>query len=352
MQENMYAAVLAEYKKIEWKEIEIPEISDDEALVQVSYASICGSDQHIYKGEFHPRTRLPLIPGHEFCGKIVKTGKQVQGFDVGDRVVVDPIYWCKDCTACSMGHYLACSSLKLIGVDTHGGFGQYVKVKNFMLFHVPDTIIEEHASLIELYSIGYHACKRAGVKAGDTIAIWGGGRVGHSVLQAARTKTENTIFLIDILEKRLNIADIHYKNVVTINPGKEDPLKIINEITKSRGVDIAFETVGHAICIPDRFNPVRSCIKSIRGAGIVCVLGLSDVPAELLMKELIWKEAKLIASRVNCGEFPEVIDNLVKGTLFPDAIISKILPVQKTDEAFQLLESDPGTYLKILLKVT
>lgn len=351
MQENMFAVVLTGYNKIEWKEIEIPEISDDEVLVQVSYASICGSDQHLYKGEFHPRTRLPLIPGHEFSGKIVKTGKQVQGFAVGDRVAVDPIYWCKDCTACRMGHYPACSSLKLIGIDTHGGFGQYVKVKNFMLFHVPDTIKEEHASLIELYSIGYHACKRAGVKADDTIAIWGGGRVGHSILQAARTKTGNTIFLIDILENRLTIADNHYKNVITINSEKDDPCKIIDGVTESRGVDIAFEAVGHASVIPDRLNPVRSCIKSIRGAGTVCVLGLSDVPVKLLMKELIWKEAKLITSRVNSGEFPEVINNLAKGKLFPDAIISKILPAQNAEKAFQLLESDPDTYLKILLKL-
>ena len=71
---KMNAAVLTEYKKVEWKSVDIPEISGNEVLIKVGYACICGSDQHVFLGEFHPRTTVPLIQGHEFAGTIVETG--------------------------------------------------------------------------------------------------------------------------------------------------------------------------------------------------------------------------------------------------------------------------------------
>ncbi|MBT4485823.1 MAG: alcohol dehydrogenase catalytic domain-containing protein, partial [Candidatus Latescibacteria bacterium] len=103
----MKAAVLTEYKKIQWQDIPEPEIGDSEVLVKVSFASICGTDQHIFNGEFHPRTKLPLVPGHEFVGTIAEIGNNVTGFNPGDRVAVDPIIWCGKCPACEIGHYPA-----------------------------------------------------------------------------------------------------------------------------------------------------------------------------------------------------------------------------------------------------
>jgi len=79
--------------------------------VQVKYASICGTDQHIFKGEFHPRTHVPMIPGHEFAGEVVEVGKMVKNYRSGDRVAVDPLIWCGKCAACQIQHYPACTSL-------------------------------------------------------------------------------------------------------------------------------------------------------------------------------------------------------------------------------------------------
>jgi len=202
----MKAAVLKEYRKFEWMETAIPEIAGNEVLLKVEYAGICGSDMHIFNGDFHPRTTTPMIPGHEFAGIIAETGKDVKNFNEGDRVVVDPIIWCGKCAACKIGHYPACTSLKLLGVDMDGGFGEYVAVSENMLFKLPDSISPRDAALVECYSIGFHACRRAEVKENDTIVIWGTGRIGHSILQAVRTKTKNTIICIDVIESRLEIA--------------------------------------------------------------------------------------------------------------------------------------------------
>ena len=347
----MYAAVTTEYRKVEWKKVQNPVATKNQVLIKTIYAGICGSDQHIFTGDFHPRTQLPLIQGHEFGGTIVDVGKNVDKYKAGDRVVVDPIIWCGECPACKLGHYPACKNLKLLGVDMDGGFGEFVAVDQSMLYPIGDNITDEQAPLIELMSIGFHANNRAKVKADDTIAIWGAGRVGQVILQAARTKTQSTIFMVDILDNRLSIAAEYYSNVIPINTENENPLEVIFEQTKGRGVDVAFEAVGHAHAVPNRFNPVRSCVKAIHGGGTVCVLGLSDGPVELIMKELVWGEAIIVASRVSHGEFKEAIENMEKGRLKPEALISKVLPASEAQKAYEMLKKEPQNFLKVLLKV-
>ncbi|MBD3375702.1 alcohol dehydrogenase catalytic domain-containing protein [candidate division KSB1 bacterium] len=346
---KMQAAVLIKYNQVEWKTVPVPEIRSDQVLVRVGYAGICGSDQHIFSGDFHPRTRVPFIPGHEFAGTVAGVGERVKHFEVGDRVCIDPIIPCGQCAACELEHYPACTSLKLLGVDMDGGFGQFVAADEHMVYKLDDRISERDASLIEVYSIGFHACNRAGLKADDTVAIWGGGRIGHSIAQAARTRTANKIFIIDILEKRLEIARQYYHNVITINPDTQDPVKIIQEHTHNRGVDVAFEAVGHAHETRFAPHPVRACVQSIHGAGTVCVLGLADDPAPIVMKELIWREAKIVASRVSHGEFSEAITHLGKGDLVPDALVTTVMPASDAQKAFNMLQENPDDYLKIVL---
>ena len=345
----MRAAVLTKYREFEIKEMPVREIRPDEVLVKIEYASICGSDMHIFTGDFHPRTPVPFIPGHEMAGIIEKVGDEIKNFVAGEKVAIDPIIWCGKCPACLAGHYPACTSLKLIGIDEDGGFCQFVAVPESMLYKVPQHLSSKYAALVEILAIGFHANKRAGVKSGDTIAIWGAGRVGQVILQAARTKTEEKIFVVDILQSRLDIAAKSNLNIITINALKENPVDVIKKQTNGKGVDIAFEAVGHAHPVENVVHPVRGCIQSIKGGGAVCVLGLSDEAAPIVFKELIWKEAKILTSRVSHGEFAEAIDQLAKGNLHPDALISEIMPYQEIQKAFELLESNPEKYLKILI---
>jgi len=345
----MKAAVLSEYNRVEWKEVVKPECKPGEVLIRVSFGCICGSDQHIHKGEFHPRTHTPMIMGHEFAGEIVEVGAGVTGFEVGEKVAPDPIIWCGKCPACLKGQYPACSSLKLIGVDLDGGFAQFIALPPSMLYKVPSPVPDEHAALIEVLSIGFHAKNRAGVKSDDVIAIWGSGKVGLCILEAVRTVTSGQVFMIDIIEERLSVGPRYYENVISINASKENPVERILRETDGKGVDIAFEAVGHAKALEDVVNPVRACIQSIRGGGTVCVLGLGNEPAAVLFKELIWKEARIVASRVSHGEFAETITNLEKGLLKPEALISRILPASNAQEAFDSLDASPATNIKILL---
>jgi threonine dehydrogenase-like Zn-dependent dehydrogenase len=347
----MKAAVIREYGKIAVEEVKKPVLLDDNVLIRVKYASICGTDQHIFKGEFHPRTKLPFIPGHEFAGVIEEVGKNVKNLVPGEKATVDPIIWCGKCAACKVGHYPACTSLKLLGIDLDGGFAEYVSAPSHMVYKVPAHISDEYAALVEILSIGFHASARAGLEKHDDILIVGSGKVGNSILHAARTITDGRIILADILDERLAIASSAFPDIITINITRTDPIAFIKELTNGKGVDIAFEAVGHEVTVAGKFNPVRTCINAIKGGGKVCVLGLSDHPAEILMKELIWKEARIISSRVSHGEFSKAIDALDKGILDPDKMITGVLNLEDAQRGFELLEKEPGKNLKILLKV-
>lgn len=345
----MKAAVLTSYNRVEWKDMPDPSCGPEEVLLKVSFASICGSDQHIHKGEFHPRTSTPMVMGHEFAGTVVEVGSLVRDWKPGDKVAPDPIIWCGECPACRIGQYPACTRLKLIGVDLNGGYAQYIALPPHMLYRVPAHIPDEHAALVELLSIGFHAKNKSGLREGDTVVIWGSGKVGTSILEAARTVTHGKVILVDILDERLGIGASHYENVVPVNALKEDPVDRIMQETGGKGVDVAFETVGHVLKEKDTLNPVMGCVRAIRGAGTVCVLGLGGDPAPVVFKELIWKEGRIVSSRVSHGEFAEAIEQLDRGTLKPEAMITSTLSASRTQEAFEMLEKAPQEHLKIIL---
>jgi threonine dehydrogenase-like Zn-dependent dehydrogenase len=218
-----------------------------------------------------------------------------------------------------------------------------------MIFKVPSHISDEHAALIEILSIGFHASARAGLEKNDDILIVGTGKVGQSILHAAKTITSGKIIMVDILDERLALASSAFPGIYTINSGKTDPVAAVKEITGGRGVDIAFEAVGHETAQVK--SPVRVAINAIKGGGKVCVLGLADHPAEILMKELIWKEAKIISSRVSHGEFAKVIEALDSGILNPEKMITGIFELNEAQKGFEILDKEPEKHLKILLKI-
>ncbi|MFC1766252.1 zinc-binding dehydrogenase [Planctomycetota bacterium] len=348
----MKAAVLTSYRQFEWTEVPTPSCGDNQVLIKVSHAGICGSDLHVYQGEFHPRTPVPFIPGHEFAGTVAQTGKKVSGLNPGDLVVADPIVWCGHCAACQLEHYPACTSLKLVGIDFDGGFAEYVRVEVGQVYKIPAGIDPRHAALIEVLAIGFHACGRAGLRPGDSLAIWGGGRVGQCILQAARTMTDAPIYLVDIDDARLQKAVENYRDVIPVNAMQKNAAKVIQEKTEQWGVDIAFEAVGHALGVEQTGEPVLGCNACLRPAGTICVLGLSDQAVPVVFKDLIWKEAKLVTSRVSHGEFANVIKALQAGALQPEALISDVIPAAQTQTAFESILKNPQAHLKVLLDFT
>ena len=178
----MKAGILFGAKDIRVGDVSDPVIGPDDVLLESHMAGICGTDLHIYRGEFEKRVSYPAIQGHEFGGIIVDAGANGSGFKAGDRVVIDPILSCHQCPACLTGHVNACQTLKLLGVDLDGGYGQFVSLPANRLFALPDSIPMKHAPMVEMYALGHHMLQRGRIQPGETVVILGAGKLGLSIL--------------------------------------------------------------------------------------------------------------------------------------------------------------------------
>jgi threonine dehydrogenase-like Zn-dependent dehydrogenase len=347
----MKAAILIDDKEIRLGEVPKPNPKDDQVLIRVHWVSICGTDLHIYLGEFKPRVTYPRILGHEFSGVVESVGRDISHFKKGDRVVGDPIIWCNQCPACLNGHHNVCQFLKLIGVDIDGAFAEYVVVDGDKVFKVPEVLSLRDAALIELYSIGVHSIRKAMIEPGDRAVVLGAGRLGLSVLEVLKQTAASWVCSVDLLENRLEIAKRLGADLV-INTRQKDPVEKILSITDGLGVDRVIETVGTAVEIENRAMPVEQAVRMARHGGRIVVMGMGSQSIPVFWKKFVEKEIQLVGSRVTLGDFPRALSLMVQGRFHPDLFISNEFPLEETGKAFRLLEEEPDRYLKFLIRVT
>jgi len=283
----MKAAILCDDRDVRLGDAADPRVGPDEVLIAPSFAGICGTDLHVYRGEFHGRVEYPAILGHEFGGIIQEIGEGVAGstvqeFKAGDRVVVDPIISCHSCPACLSplrypsywidGYINACRTLKLLGIDLDGGFGQYVAAPADQVYRLPDEIPMEplrfplhwmeplhfplhrmeHASMVEMYGLGHHILQRGGVQPGESVAIPGGGQAGavdprRPVPQRRRCHDDRhrpaAVPPGDGAQAGRGLHDQYRGGGPGRAGGGTMPSRM--EITQGQGVDCAIEAVGH-----------------------------------------------------------------------------------------------------------
>ena len=148
MSKTMKAQVVVKPNKMEYKEVPIPDIGEEEVLIKVKACGLCGTDWSIYTGKYVPE-RLPLVIGHEFWGVIEKVGKNVKNLKPGDRVAPDLCITCGTCYFCRRNEGVLCQSFVQLGIHTNGGFAEYVKAPARNCYIVPDELDDYTAAFIE-----------------------------------------------------------------------------------------------------------------------------------------------------------------------------------------------------------
>ncbi|MBN2302839.1 MAG: alcohol dehydrogenase catalytic domain-containing protein [Anaerolineae bacterium] len=328
-----------------------PEIKSNEVLVKSLFAGICGTDLHVFRGEFKGRVAYPAIQGHEFGGIVEEVGRDVTRFQVGDRVAIDPIIPCYSCETCLTGHINACRTLKLLGIDLDGGFGQYVAAPEFQCYKLPDNVPMEHASMVEMYGLGQHILQRGSVQPGETVALLGTGKLGLSVLDVlCHSSSPGLTIATDLLPVRLATAQKLGADVV-VNLHDEDPVERVQELTNGVGVDVVIEAVGHFHTPGNQEGPLAQAVKMIRNGGRIVTCGLGEQLTPVHFKTLVIKEAAIIASRVTLGEYPRALRMMAKGLLHPDLLITHQMPMRDVTEAFGIVDRDDPDTIKIVLDV-
>lgn len=190
---------------IEFREVEIPEIGENQVLIKIMKIGICGSDIHVYHGE-HPFTTYPVTQGHEVSGEIVKTGSAVRGLTPGLKVTVQPQVVCGKCYPCRHGKYNLCEELKVMGFQTTGMASHYFAVDASKVTPLPEIMTFDEGAMIEPLAVAVHAVKQAGDVRGRNIVVLGAGPIGNLVAQTARGMGAAGVMITDISDLRLKKA--------------------------------------------------------------------------------------------------------------------------------------------------
>jgi L-gulonate 5-dehydrogenase len=347
----MKAGVLYDDRKIEVREVQDPTPGPGEVIVESSFGGICGTDVHIYRGEFRSRVRLPAIQGHEFGGVIVELGRAVSGWAAGDRVAGDPILPCHACPACLRGQLSCCRALRLLGVDDDGGFGRLVAVPQANLYRLPDDMPMEHAPLVETFALGHHVLDRGRVQPGESVAILGAGKLGLSVLDVlCHGASPASTVVTDVQPFRLDVAR-RLGADLTVDITREDPVARVMEATGGAGVDCAIECVGHYHLAEGQEPPLAQAVKMIRHGGRIVTAGLGEQLTAVHFKTLVLKEGQVIASRVTLGEFARAIRLLAKRRLHPELLVTDRVPLRDVAAAFEKVDREDPRTIKVVLDI-
>ena len=325
----MKAAIYYSQHDIRIEEVPQPRIGQDEILVNMKACGVCGSDLM----DWYLEKRAPLVLGHEPAGVVAKKGKNVNQFDVGDRVFVHHHVACMTCHYCLNGDYTLCKQFHETNI-TPGGFAEYFRVPaaNLRLdtLKIPGKMSFEQATLIEPVGCCIRAHKKCGTKTGDSIAIIGSGPTGLIHASLARIYGASPVIVSDLIDFRLSLAKKFGADVV-VNPKKENMLDVVKKETEGRGVDVAIVTAPNLAAY-------KAGIAVCRKGGKLCVFAPTK-PEDYLQvypKELFFSELQIIPSYSTSHlETRAAMELMQAGRIRLEDLITHRFRLQETAEAFQ-----------------
>lgn len=247
----MRAAVFHEPGRIEVEDVPEPSIIEDEILVRVRAASVCGTDLRISKhGHFKIPAGTRRVLGHEVAGDVVAVGPRVRGYDEGMRVTVTPNVGCGTCRFCRAGDNNMCADYEAFGISIDGGFEELLRVPGFALargnvFRIPDGLGYREAALVEPFSCCYRGQRALGVGFEDAVLIIGAGPIGVFHLMLAKLAGARKVIVSDLAPARLEAARRLGADVV-VNPGEAPLAETVMAETGGLGADVVITAVSSA----------------------------------------------------------------------------------------------------------
>lgn len=325
-------------------ETSIPIINDYEVLVKVKSTSICGTDIAIYSWNQwaqQAKLNLPLIFGHEFSGEVVKKGKKVERFKIGDRVVGETHLYCGECIQCLSGHSHLCKNLQIYGVNTSGCFAEYTAIPSKNLWKIRDEVTYEIGAIFEPLGTAIRAAITAN-PTGKNVLVMGCGPMGLFILNTLRIMGANKILASDVSEYRLKLAERN-EGIITMNGNDENFIDKCMDITSGNGMDVVIEASGANLAIQKGFEVLKK-----GGEYIFIGIPSSKVPIDI-SSGIVFKEAKItgIHGRLIYESWLKI--EQLYNKLDIDKIITHTFKLESFQKAFKLALS--GEAGKIILNV-
>ena len=340
--------VVGEYKI---EEVPIPAANEGEMIVKVEACGICIGDVKIShfkeawggKG-IPPHIKKPFTPGHEFIGRIVEKGPGVKGdFKVGDRVTSEQIVPCWECKNCLSGKYWMCLKNRLYGFAFDGGMAEYIKFqKGALNYKVPEHIPLETAVLVEPYACSKHAVDRGEIQNDDVVVLSGAGALGLGMLEFIKMKNPKLTIVLDIKEKRLELARQLGADLV-LNPAKEDVVAKVKELTDGIGCDVYIEATG----FPDS---VKQGLDMIRKLGTFVEFGFFIDPVSINWRIIgDSKELNLHGSHLGPYCYQPVLDWMSNGRLSTKGVVTHKFGLDDFKTAFDIAGKGDNSVKVVLI---
>lgn len=335
--DTMLAAQYLGPGTIQVMELPRPAPGDGEAVVQVEFCGICGSDLAILSGA-HPRAKPPLTIGHEICGRVIEM-KGAGEVKAGDLATLYPLISCGHCLACRQGQAHVCRSLRLYGFDTDGGMAEFVKVPIDGLLKIPNGMPPRVGAMLEPLAVAVHAVTRAPVQASDTAVVIGAGPIGLLTSLVLQARGVQEVYVTDVVGFRLDLA--RRLGLRPLDASGDTAFETILQATGGEGADVVFECAGSPGAAADM-------IRLVRCRGTVVNVSVFKKPVAVDMQAVNFRELTIIGSRVYAmQDFRKAIE--IAPSLPLNEMITHCLPLTKVAEAYRLLRSGVGV-CKVLVE--
>ncbi len=320
-------------KGLEIVDVKEPVPGEDEVILKVKRASICGTDLHIYRWDewISQSMSIPRVIGHEVYGEVVELGKNVKGYKKGDIVSVETHFVCHTCPACRKGDFKVCYNMKILGIDLDGAFAEYVKVPAFNLWKNEIDLPEEVLSVKEPFGNAVDTVLTEDVS-GKSVLITGAGPLGMMAILIAKHSGAYPVFVSEVKDYRINKAKELGADYV-VNPLKENLYEIIMEKTRGEGVDVLVEMSGNE-------KALEEGLKCVAPNGRVSLLGLFEGKVRVDLNNLvILKNVRVygITGREMFSTWYKM-DKLLESGLDLKKVITHSFKMEEIDKAMELME--------------
>ncbi len=345
---TMKAAVLHAPGDLRIEQVPVPVTKENEALIRVRAAGICGSDlDRVMKTGTY---KFPTIPGHEFCGEIETVPENNRGLEKGHKVAVAPILPCYKCDNCQQGNYGQCSNYNYLGSRTDGGFAEYVAAPIDNLIKLPDNITFTIGAAIEPAAVTLHGIMRLNIQAGDTVAVLGCGTIGLFAIQFAKIMGAGKVLAMDIDEDKLNVAKESGADFL-FNAKEAD---VVPNMIKTAGqINIVVETAGVSV------TQIQA-LELVKTHGQILYLGTAHKDISIpphTFERIVRGEITITGSWNSFSapfpgrEWSSVITYLTQGRLKVEPYITHKFPLEKAPEVIKNMSERKFAFNKVVLEI-
>jgi L-iditol 2-dehydrogenase len=342
----MKALVLEEYGRFVYDDVPDPVAEAGEVVVEVRACGICGSDVHGMDGSTG-RRRPPIVMGHEASGVIASLGKDVGGWNPGDRVTFDSTVYCGECWFCRRNEVNLCDNRRVLGVSCadyrrEGAFAERVVIPARILYRLPEETTFEQAAMAEAVSVAVHAVGRWKVDRDATSVVVGAGMIGLLVVQALRAAGCGRIVAVDLDDDRLAVArELGADYSVRADAG--EIASAVKGLSHGRGADASFEVVGNSAAL-------RVAIGCLRKGGTLVLVGNLQSQVELPLQDVVTRQLSLLGSCASSGEYTTALELMAQGKIDVSPLISAVAPLSEGAGWFQRLYAKEPGLMKVILR--